>query len=81
MDRLPHYNTPYKKPLTKRCSTIKVTHILGFITMKPYANVAVGPMGVRRKGWMLVSAQARAEKYSRGKTGVEVMERHCAKTN
>lgn len=51
MDQFPHYKTDYEKKgcLTKPCSTIKVTHIPGFITIKTYANVAVSPMGIRGK--------------------------------
>lgn len=33
--------------LTKPCSTIKVTHIPGFVTIQTYANVPLDPMGIR----------------------------------
>lgn len=47
-----HYKTRYEKmcSLTKPCSTIKVTHIQGFVTIETYANVAVGPVGTREDG-------------------------------
>lgn len=44
MAHFPYYKICCEKKkhrLTKPCSTIKVTHILGFITVKTYANVAV----------------------------------------
>lgn len=51
IDQFPHCKTCYEKRdcLTKACSTIKVTHIPGFITTKTYANVAVSPVGTRGK--------------------------------
>lgn len=49
-DRCPRYKTWCEKTcITKPCSTIKVTHIPGFITIKTYANVAVSPMGTRAR--------------------------------
>lgn len=58
--------------LTKPCSTIKVTHIPGFITVETYANVAVGHMGICRKHFTAFGTDAGSKSFDEIKTEMEI---------
>ena len=68
-----------RSSLTKPCSTIKVTHIPGFITIKTYANVAVGPMGITRKHFYALCTDASSKSLKGIQTGAAVKERYKQK--
>lgn len=81
MSPFPHHKTSYEKKcsLTKPCSSIKVTHIPGFITIKTYANVAVSPMGIRRKHFHGFCTDTGSKSLKEIKTEAAVKERLQAK--